>query len=562
MSGQLAAKLWGHVMPEKPQQKVVPTQTEDPLLGQRFLQVLNSLFSTAKIHLDNNKLLQNSVDNFAKIIEEFLRFDDEINLLASVGCFYLQQEKVGLQRSASGLARKMLAYFEKRQLEGLRFKRSTTYVSREDILAFVRLLNQAENEKEPSFWLQSMLEEKGYHWVEIIDTAQAQSLAAIFEDKKKDASSTGATRLEGEKVDSNTTAPENEQAQTKATGKEDTAQKQHNKRQGEKEPSARKRKRQRRTRKAVLTYSYAMHSLQEVADRLTTNNSASLGKSVQLIQNMVDLIMNDDNVLLDLSTIRDYDDYTFTHSINVSILSLCLGHRIDLSKLSLSRLGLSALFHDLGKIDIPKEIINKPGKLTNKEFIVVKQHSMNSVRRILNLRASYDRKAGILLAPFEHHLRYDLSGYPKTPRKKPVSLFGRIITIADFYDAITAPRIYRKSYLSPDKALGLMLKDSGTVFDPILLKVFINMLGVYPIGTVLLFDNAELGLVAHAPDEDVDPGALWALLLEKDENGGFRKGSYINLGMWDPDVGTFNRPIQKTLHPADLGIQPAEFLIF
>jgi hypothetical protein len=107
-----------------------------------------------------------------------------------------------------------------------------------------------------------------------------------------------------------------------------------------------------------------------------------------------------------------------------------------------------------------------------------------------------------------------------------------------------------------------MLKDSGTMFDPILLKVFINMLGVYPIGTVLVFENAELGLVAHAPDEDVDPGALWALLLEKDENGGFRKGSYINLGMWDPDVGTFNRPIQKTLHPADLGIQPAEFLIF
>lgn len=562
MSGQLAAKLWGHVMPEKPQKKVVPAQTVDPLLGQRFLQVLNSLFATAKIHLDNNKLLQNSVDNFAKIIEEFLRFDDEINLLASVGCFYLQQEKVGLQRSASGLARKMLAYFEKRQLEGLRFKRSTAYVSHEDILAFVRLLNKAENEKEPSFWLQSMLEEKGYYWVEIIDTAQARSLAAIFMNEEGATASTKTNKPEQRDPDKSPTAPQNEQPQTKTIRTEDTAHNGRNKQQEKKPASARRRKRRRRTRKAVLTYSYAMHSLQEVADRLTNNRNASLGKSVQLIQNMVDLIMNDDNVLLDLSTIRDYDDYTFTHSINVSILSLCLGHRIDLNKLSLSRLGLSALFHDLGKIDIPKEIINKPGKLTQKEFIVIKRHSMNSVRRILKLRASYDRKAGILLAPFEHHLRYDLSGYPKTPRKKPISLFGRIITIADFYDAITAPRIYRKSYLSPDKALGLMLKDSGTMFDPILLKVFINMLGVYPIGTVLVFGNAELGLVAHAPDEDVDPGALWALLLEKDENGGFRKGSYINLGMWDPDVGTFNRPIQKTLHPADLGIQPAEFLVF
>jgi HD-GYP domain-containing protein (c-di-GMP phosphodiesterase class II) len=562
MSGQLAAKLWGHVMPEKPQQKVVTAQTVDPLLGQRFLQVLNSLFSTAKIHLDNNKLLQNSVDNFAKIIEEFLQFDDEINLLASVGCFYLQQEKVALQRSASGLARKMLAYFEKRQLEGLRFKRSTGYVSHDDILAFVRLLNQAENEKEPAFWLQSMLEEKGYYWVEIIDTAQAQSLAAIFMNEEETTASTKTNKPEQRDPDTSPAAPEKGQAQTKTTRIEDRAHNGHNKQQEKKSASARKRKRQRRTRKAMLTYSYAMHSLQEVADRLTTNKNASLGKSVQLVQSMVDLVMNDDNVLLDLSTIRDYDDYTFTHSINVSILSLCLGHRIDLSKLSLSRLGLSALFHDLGKIDIPKEIINKPGKLTKKEYIAVKAHSMNSVRRILKLRASYDRKAGILLAPFEHHLRYDLSGYPKTPRKKPISLFGCIITIADFYDAITAPRIYRKSYMSPDKALGLMLKDSGTMFDPILLKVFINMLGVYPIGTVLVFNDTELGLVAHAPDEDVDPGALWALLLEKNENGGFRKGSYINLGMWDPDVGTFNRPIQKTLHPADLGIQPAEFLLF
>ena len=549
-------------MPEKIQQKVVPTQVMDPLLGQRFLQVLNGLVSTAKIHLDNNKLLQASVDNFAKIIEEFLQFDDEINLLASVGCFYLQQEKVVLQRNAAGLARKMLAYFEQRQLEGLRFKRSTAYASNEDILAFVRLLNQAENEKEPSFWLQSKLEEKGYYWVEIIDTAQAQSLAAIFEDKQQQVPSAKGTGDEGGRVDSKVTTAENKQVQTRTAGPGETTQKQQGRKQGKKTASARQRKQQRRTRKAVLTYSYAMHSLQEVADRLTTNKSASLGKSVQLIQNMVDLIMNDDNVLLDLSTIRDYDDYTFTHSINVSILSLCLGHRIDLSKLSLSRLGLSALFHDLGKIDIPKQIINKPGKLTKKEFVIIKQHSMNSVRRILKLRASYDRKAGILLPPFEHHLRYDLTGYPKTPRNKPISLFGRIITIADFYDAITAPRIYRKSYLSPDKALGLMLKDSGTVFDPILLKVFINMLGVYPIGTVLVFEDAELGLVAHAPDEEVDPGALWALLLEKDENGGFKKGSYINLGMWNPEEGRFNRPIQKTLHPADLGIQPAEFLIF
>jgi len=115
--------------------------------------------------------------------------------------------------------------------------------------------------------------------------------------------------------------------------------------------------------------------------------------------------------------------------------------------------------------------------------------------------------------------------------------------------------------MSPDRALGLMLKDSGTIFDPILLKVFISMLGIYPIGTLLIFDNDELGLVAHAPDKAEEPEALWVLLLKKTENGGYRKGSYLNLGMWNPETEMFNRQIQQTRHPADLGIQPAEFLL-
>jgi HD-GYP domain-containing protein (c-di-GMP phosphodiesterase class II) len=539
-------------MPEKPRQNIIQTPTVDPLLGQRFLQALNSLVSTARIHLDNNQLLQTCVDNFTKIIEECLQFDDEINLLASVGCFYLQQEKVGLQRNAAGLGKKMLTYFDKRGIEGLRFKRSTAYVSHDDILAFIRLLNQSENEKEPAFHLQSLLDEKNWHWVELIDTNQAQSLSAIFKDKDGSASAAGAEpqphKNNGE-----------QQGSRKATA---TAPADRKKKERQKPGAARDKQRRRRmTKKAILTYSSAMHSLQDISQRLAANKNTGLGKSVQLVQNMVDLIMNDDDLLLDLSTIRDYDDYTFTHSINVAILSLCLGHRIGLGKVQLSRLGLCALFHDLGKIDIPKEILNKPGKLTPQEYGIIQQHSIYSVRRILRLRASYDRKASIILAPFEHHLRYDLSGYPKTPRKKPISLFGRIITVADVYDAITAPRIYRESYMSPDRALGLMLKDSGTIFDPILLKVFISMLGIYPIGTLLIFDNDELGLVAHAPDKAEEPEALWVLLLKKTENGGYRKGSYLNLGMWNPETEMFNRQIQQTRHPADLGIQPAEFLL-
>lgn len=548
-------------MADSPLKKGGADQTPNPLTGQQFLQVLNVLFSTARIHLDNNQLLQDCAENFSELIDELLRVDDEINLLASVGCFYLQQEKVILQQNLSGLAGKLLRYFEKRQLDGLRFNRSTAYISHDEILSFVRILNRADQEEDPLYWLQSQLEDHNIQWVEIINTAQVQSLANIFmsSEEESPSSATGSGRTD-ESGQNRTGSPEKRQTIEASRGPDTNREKNRNT-PGKKPVSARQRRRRRRTGKAVITYSYAMHSLHEVADRLNSNKAAGLGKSVQLVQNMVDMIINDDNVLLDLSTIRDYDDYTFTHSVNVSILSLCLGHRIGLSKVSLSRLGLSALFHDLGKIDIPKDILNKPTKLTDREFGIIKQHSINSVRRILKLRASYDRKASIILPPFEHHLRYDLSGYPKTPRKKPISLFGRIITIADVYDAITGPRVYRTSSMSPDRALGFMLKNAGKIFDPILLKVFINMLGIYPIGTVLEFENKEMGLVTQAPDETIAPDALWALLLKKNENGGFRKGAYLNLGTWNPDTGSFNRKIINTIHPAELGIQPAEFLL-
>ncbi len=522
----------------------------DKLLGQRFLTVLNSLFSTARIHQDNNVLLIQCVKRFIDVTEELLKNDDEVTLLTSVGGFYLQQEKILFRRSAAGLVRKLLEYFQQRNISGLRLYQGATYASLTDIVSFVRLLNDMDGKKEPMRWLRTEMEQAHFPWVEVIDGSETESLESIFLDtgdqQQQGRSATGATPAAG-------TSGQRHPATPKATHRSPG---QDRRRPGD---SSNRGKAERRKNRALRTYGYAMHSLQEVADKLRSNRQAGIGKAVHLVQNMVDLIMDDDNVLLGLSTIRDYDDYTFTHSVNVAILSVCLGHRIGMSRVSLSRLGLSGLFHDLGKIDVPKKILNKPGRLGEQEFAVMQNHSMNSVRRIVRLRASYEKKACILLGPFEHHLRYDLSGYPRTPRKKPLSLIGRIVAIADVYDAVTSPRSYRRTAMTPDQALGLMLKGSGTAFDPILLKVFINMLGVYPVGTVLELDRGEMGIVIPAPPGREDSGELWLQLLTGDARGGFCKQGIISLGRWNPATGSFNRTIQASHHPADFGIQPADF---
>jgi HD-GYP domain-containing protein (c-di-GMP phosphodiesterase class II) len=275
---------------------------------------------------------------------------------------------------------------------------------------------------------------------------------------------------------------------------------------------------------------------------------------------MVDLVMEDESVMMGVSTIRDYDDYTFAHSINVAILSMCLGRRIGISKTSLHRLGICGLFHDLGKLDIPVEIIRLPRRLTTSELEVIKTQTIHSVAQIIKLQASRDLKSKILLPPFEHHMNYDLSGYPQTPKKKPVSLFGRILTIADVFDAITSPRNYRPTALTQDQALGYMLEHSGTYFDPILLKAFINMLGVYPIGSLLELDTGELALVIEA-GKGTDGIRPKVVLLASDGQGGYTKDGVVDLDERDAQSGLFRRNIVKSLHPSTQGVQPAEFLV-
>jgi HD-GYP domain-containing protein (c-di-GMP phosphodiesterase class II) len=275
---------------------------------------------------------------------------------------------------------------------------------------------------------------------------------------------------------------------------------------------------------------------------------------------MVDLLSEDDSVLLGMSTIRDYDDYTYTHSVNVAILSMCLGKRIGLSRISLERIGICGLFHDIGKVEVPHDLINKPGKLTDKEYDRIKEHSIHSVRQIVKLNATRDLKSRVLLPPFEHHQKYDLSGYPKTSRKKPISLFGCIITVTDVFDAMTSPRIYRPAALSPDRVLAMMLEGAETDYHPLILKLFIQMLGVYPVGSLLVLDTGEMGLVTGRR-EGADVGRPKVVLLKDLGKGEFLKGEVVNLSDRDPRTGAFRRNISRSLHPSALGIQPSDFLV-
>lgn len=236
----------------------------------------------------------------------------------------------------------------------------------------------------------------------------------------------------------------------------------------------------------------------EIMESTKLKNAANMAKAKRLIQSMVDLMLQDESTVLGLTTLKAYDEYTYNHSVNVSILSIAMGQRLGYSRRELSDLGMATLFHDIGKIDMPIDLLNKPSDFTAEEWQIIRRHPVYGVRTLLKLRGLQERAIKMVMVSFEHHLNYDLSGYPKLLSPRRVSLFGRIASITDCYDALTSSRVYNRTPFIPDRALFFMMKKSGTAFDPIMLKIFINVVGIYPVGTLVLLNTNELGLVVKA----------------------------------------------------------------
>ena len=468
---------------------------------EEFLLSFYKLRQNAKIHSDNHRLVIRGIEKFSESINNCME-NESLTLKISNDQLFIDDEKLPYNRTTKNLFDNIIRYFDTRGLEGVRFLEAVKHVSGEEILIFLRLLEHFGQKPEPLTWLTNCLAAQNIKWVELIKKSIIPQADRESFNKDK------AERWERARKD----------------------------------------------------YTYAKASLEEVARKIKDKKSAvGIGKTVRIVQDMVTNLIEDDEVYAAISTLRVFDDYIFTHSVNVAMLSMCLGRRINLSRRTLASLGICALFHDLGKIEIPKEVLHKKDKLDDSELKLIEEHSLNSARLLLNLKASPDSKARILVPIFEHHLKYDLSGYPRAHWKKPLTLFGKIISIADKYDTLTSSRAYRKSLLSPDRALGYMLDHAGKDFDPILIKVFINILGVYPVGTLLRLDTDELALVVSSPSRNFSKRPL-VCVLEKEGEGSYKKREIINLDERNTETGNYVREIIETYHPATFGIQPVQHM--
>ena len=300
--------------------------------------------------------------------------------------------------------------------------------------------------------------------------------------------------------------------------------------------------------------------VKEVVESINQQKALNIRKAKRLMQNAVNAIMQDDSTLLGLANIKNYDEYTFNHSVNVAIYAIALGQRIGIPKKHLSHLGMAGLFHDMGKTRIPKEILNKTGKLSPEEWLMMRCHPVIGTELIMRMKEWGELSTRMMDGAFEHHLRYDLTGYPRLTRKRKITLFGRIIAISDFYDALVRPRVYNRFPYVSEKILGIMLERSGKDFDPAIVKVFINMIGVFPLGTLVLLNTNEMGIVTQI-QEDTELIDRPRVCLLYYSDGEYRKGKVVDLREMDEATRDFRRSIVKTLDPNEYNINVTEFLI-
>jgi HD-GYP domain-containing protein (c-di-GMP phosphodiesterase class II) len=288
--------------------------------------------------------------------------------------------------------------------------------------------------------------------------------------------------------------------------------------------------------------------------------SPNIKKIKRVVQGIVDQILNDETSLIGLTTIRDYDEYTFTHSVNVCIFSVALGKRLGLTKLQLYDLGMAALFHDIGKSRVPQHLLTKTTGLTDDEWPLIAAHPWLGVLALFQVRGAQELPYRAMIVAHEHHMKLDLTGYPRPIRDRQLSVYSKIVAIADAFDAATSRRSYQSVPFTPAEVMNELRNNPRRGMDPVIVKAFINLTGVYPVGTLVVLDTFELGIV-HAVNPLQEMLSRPIVRIISDSMGNIlHPGTLVDLADKTAD-GVFARTIIKTDNPDRYGIRTGDYFV-
>ena len=294
-------------------------------------------------------------------------------------------------------------------------------------------------------------------------------------------------------------------------------------------------------------YQDAVGIAERLWDSATTEGKPDADAARGIVDSLAQAVAQNRTALLALTALKNYDNYTFTHMVNVSILTMGQGRGLGIDGAALRQLGLAALLHDIGKVRTPPEILNKTEQLTDREFEILKRHTVDGAQI---LRTTPEVPALAPVVAFEHHLRADGTGYPRGVSRPELNVATMLCGISDVYDAMRSQRVYQQAFPT-DRILSVLQRNDGKQFDQNLVRRFVQLVGIYPAGNLVRLDSGETAVVtkAYAPD----PYRPRVKVLFAADRTPIPRPFEVNL--WEGHEG-FAGAIQAPLDPAEYGIDP------
>lgn len=301
---------------------------------------------------------------------------------------------------------------------------------------------------------------------------------------------------------------------------------------------------------ARIAYTDALDLLRELERLIRASQAPGTAHVKGAVRSLVDNVLRNRYAMLELTGLKSFDEYTFYHSVNVAILSLALGSTLTRDYRFLSSLGVGALLHDVGKMSVDIGVLNKTTPLTSEEWAEIREHPVRGAE-ITTLTAGLDRAS--MVCVLEHHMRYDLTGYPSRTPERMQHVSSRIVAVADAYDAMTSQRPYSAPRMQ-DEAMGIIIKNAGSALDPTLVRLFVDTLGYFPPRSVVLLSSGETAIVVSPSPSDATRPVVRVIA---DGDGIFVTAHDLDLS----DAGQARgRSVVRCLDPSGMNVDIADFL--
>ncbi len=304
---------------------------------------------------------------------------------------------------------------------------------------------------------------------------------------------------------------------------------------------------------ARRVYGTAVNTAETLWQQAKAGDKPDPGAAHKIIDSLAKIITQDRTALMALTALKKYDDYTFTHMVNVAALAMAMARSLNIEGALLREFGFAALMHDIGKVHTPLEVLNKPGKLSTDEFTVMKQHVINGAHI---LRRTPEMPALAPIVAFEHHLKPDLSGYPENIGARTLNLCTMVVSIVDVFDALRSNRPYREG-LATARIRSIMNEQGSPAFNQVLLRRFVNLMGLFPVGTWVRLNSEEVGVVTWEHPEDPFRPQVKVVF----ERGDQAVPEPFLVNTWErDDRGRFPRAVVEAVDPDSIDQNPLAYL--